>query len=486
MRNRNSHIARITPLIITDMLIAVGAFAISLILVIKPSEFSLEVIRSDSYFKAYTSIIFVAPFVRVFTYSLFGAYDSNSQSETLSHRLFAMCKAVSLGSVIIVVVTFMYRGVFDYSEFSYSRMVPLYDWMINIFAITVVHTIALFVRDELYKRGIGKCNVAIQGAGRQAAVFNKELNFMTGSRYTVKGFIATDDDKGAFDEIPDFDYLGSPEGILEVINQHNIDEVIVTDKDVLGMDLVSFVAECHKRDVVVKLALDIFGVLTHGRQLHELAGQPVIQVNEIAIEGMARVLKRTEDIILCSLALMITFPIWLVIGLLIKRESPGPAIFNQERVGKNGRTFMMYKFRSMYVDAEERLGDLMDHNEADSDGLIFKMKDDPRCTSIGRIIRRTNLDELPQFLNVIKGEMSLVGPRPPLPSEVLKYDEHHKQKLATTPGITGLWQVNRGHDYNFEELVNWDTYYIENWSLWLDIKIILKTIGVLLTGRYSY
>jgi exopolysaccharide biosynthesis polyprenyl glycosylphosphotransferase len=300
----------------------------------------------------------------------------------------------------------------------------------------------------------------------------------------VKGYIADDDARDAFREVDGFDYLGTPSRILEVINRYELDEIIVTDVNSLGMDLVSFVGECHKRDVVVKLALDIYGVLTHGRQLNQLGGQPVIQINEIAIEGFARVLKRTEDIILCSLALAITFPVWCVIGFLIKIESPGPAIFHQMRVGKNGRTFMMHKFRSMHLDAEERLDELMEHNEAD--GLIFKMKEDPRCTVIGKFIRRTNLDELPQFLNVLKGEMSLVGPRPPLPMEVSKYSEHHKQRLSTTPGITGLWQVNRGHNYNFEEVLNWDMYYIENWSLWLDIKIILQTIGVLVTGRYSY
>lgn len=484
MRQRSKHILRLVPLIALDMAVAVISMIVALALVINPEVWTLAELQRHEFFRAYHEIIFVAPFIRVFTYSLFGAYDTNTQSQSVSHRLFNLCKAISLGSVLLILVTFMYRGIFDYSEFSYSRAVPIFDWFINIFAVASIHAVAIFVRDELYRRGIGRRNIAIQGAGGQSSVFNQELNSNTTSRYNVKGYIARDDDKHAFDGAANYAYLGEPSNILDIINEHKIDEVIVTDRDALGMDLVSFVAECHKRDVVVKLALDIFGVLTHGRQLHQLAGQPVIQVNEIAIVGMARVLKRTEDIVLCTLALMISFPIWLVIAFLIKRESPGPAIFNQERVGKNGRTFMMHKFRSMHVDAEERLEEVMKHNEAD--GHIFKMKEDPRCTRIGRFIRRTNLDELPQFLNVIKGEMSLVGPRPPLPSEVMKYDEHHKQKLATTPGITGLWQVNRGHNYNFEEVVNWDTYYIENWSLWLDIRIILKTIAVLMTGRYSY
>ncbi|MFP6596933.1 MAG: sugar transferase [Candidatus Hydrogenedentota bacterium] len=484
MQNNTRQIARITPLIIVDMMIAVLAFILAYVIRMNPESLSVAHLRSDSVFEAYISILLMTPFVRVFTYSLYGAYDSNTFSESTSHRLFNMCKAVSLGTVIIILMTFMYRGVFEHRAFSYSRMVFGLDWVFNLLLVCGVHGITIFVRGELFKRGVGKRNIAIQGSGGQARVFNTELGFLPRSQYTVKGFVADSDASDTFGDVEDFKYLGSPAKILEVINRYELDEIIVTDVNSLGMDLVSFVGECHKRDVVVKLALDIYGVLTHGRQLNQLAGQPVIQINEIAVEGFARILKRTEDIILCSLALAITFPVWCVIGVLIKRESPGPAIFNQTRVGKNGRTFMMHKFRSMHLDAEERLDELMEHNEAD--GLIFKMKEDPRCTVIGKFIRRTNLDELPQFLNVLKGEMSLVGPRPPLPEEVSKYNDQHRQRLSTTPGITGLWQVNRGHNYNFEEVVNWDMYYIENWSLWLDIKIILRTIGVLLTGRYSY
>jgi len=156
-------------------------------------------------------------------------------------------------------------------------------------------------------------------------------------------------------------------------------------------------------------------------------------------------------------------------------------LFQQERVGKYGRTFTMYKFRSMYDGAHSELDLLRDMNEAE--GLIFKMKDDPRVTRIGRFIRKTCLDELPQFLNVLRGEMSIVGPRPPLPEETSEYEDRHLRRLHTTPGITGLWQVNRGHRYSFDEVLAWDTYYIENWSLWLDLRIMIKTLWVVATGR---
>jgi exopolysaccharide biosynthesis polyprenyl glycosylphosphotransferase len=477
-------VVRVLPLVLMDVCISIIAFMAAYILYIQPENLSLDYFRTDTFFQPHKSILLITPFVRVFTYSLFGSYDADVYSESLSTRLFKLCKAVTLGTVIIIVMRDMYRGVFEYSEFNYSRGVTLVDWFFNIVLISASYMTVVYFRTLMFKRGIGKRNIAIQGAVNQSFIFLREMNLLKSSPYEIKGIIC---DQAGWDEFSanaETTHLGTADNILEIINSHKLDEIIVTDTSSLGMELMDFVMEGHKRDVVVKLSLDLQGMLTHGRQLHQLAGQPVIQINEIAIEGFARVLKRTEDIVLCSIALAITFPLWVIIMLLIKRESPGPVIFNQVRVGKHGRTFQMYKFRSMHLDADEKLEEIMDQNEAE--GHLFKMKDDPRCTRIGKFIRRTNLDELPQFLNVIKGEMSLVGPRPALPHEVSKYEEQHQRRLGTMPGITGLWQVNRGHNYNFDEVLNWDTYYIENWSLWLDIKIILKTIGVLVTGRYSY
>jgi len=168
-----------------------------------------------------------------------------------------------------------------------------------------------------------------------------------------------------------------------------------------------------------------------------------------------------------------------VIGPLIKLESPGPLFFSQKRVGRNGRIFKIYKFRSMYADAERRKKELMEQNEMN--GLMFKMTDDPRITKIGKFIRKTSLDELPQFWNVLKGDMSLVGTRPPTVDEFQQYEWYHKRRLSMTPGLTGVWQVSGRSDItDFEEIVSMDVEYIKNWSLKRDIKIILKTIQVVL------
>ena len=189
------------------------------------------------------------------------------------------------------------------------------------------------------------------------------------------------------------------------------------------------------------------------------------------------VLKRLMDILGGIVGLLITAVVTIVLGPMIKLESPGPLFFSQKRVGRNGRIFKIYKFRSMYADAEERKKELMEQNEMD--GLMFKMTDDPRITKIGKFIRKTSLDELPQFWNVLKGDMSLVGTRPPTVDEFEQYEGYHKRRLSMTPGLTGVWQVSGRSDItDFEEVVRLDKEYIENWDIGLDIKILLKTVMV--------
>ncbi|MEB2274175.1 sugar transferase [Bacillus sp. ILBB4] len=188
--------------------------------------------------------------------------------------------------------------------------------------------------------------------------------------------------------------------------------------------------------------------------------------------------KRTLDIVLTIVGLILLSIVFLIISIAIKIEDPkGPVLFSQKRIGKDGKEFNMYKFRSMVTDAEAKLQELLKHNE--TSGAMFKMKNDPRVTKVGRFIRKTSIDELPQLFNVLKGDMSLVGPRPPLPREVAEYNEYHKQRLLVTPGCTGMWQVGGRSNIGFEEMVELDLYYIANQSNLLDCKIILKTFKVL-------
>jgi lipopolysaccharide/colanic/teichoic acid biosynthesis glycosyltransferase len=198
----------------------------------------------------------------------------------------------------------------------------------------------------------------------------------------------------------------------------------------------------------------------------------------------ALIVKRALDIVLASVLLVVALPLFLVIALAVRMTSGRHVFFTQERVGINGKHFRMRKFRTMVHDAEARLVDLRQSNEAD--GLLFKIKDDPRVTALGSKLRPLGLDELPQLWNVLKGDMSLVGPRPALPCEVAKYDERLRDRLVVKPGITGLWQIKGRHELSFDDYARYDLFYVENWSLALDAKVIVGTLPALLRRRGSY
>ena len=197
-----------------------------------------------------------------------------------------------------------------------------------------------------------------------------------------------------------------------------------------------------------------------------------------------RAIKRGFDVLISGLALILLSPLFLILIVLIKREDGGPAFYSQTRIGKNGKPFKMWKFRSMIVNADKMVEQLEEQNEID--GAMFKIKDDPRVTKIGHVIRKYSLDELPQLWNVLKGDMSLVGPRPPLPMEVEDYTPYDKLRLTVMPGCTGLWQVTKRNDADFDEMVELDLEYINKSGLWFDFKILLKTVGVVIHPNSAY
>lgn len=202
------------------------------------------------------------------------------------------------------------------------------------------------------------------------------------------------------------------------------------------------------------------------------------------VVGSSRVIKRIFDLVVGTAMLVLSAPVWLLLIVAVRLDSPGPVFFTQTRVGRRGRLFLLYKFRSMYIDAEKRKAELEKYNEAG--GVIFKMKDDPRITRAGRLLRRTSLDELPQLINIIKGDMSIVGPRPPVPAEVVKYTPAERRRLDAEPGLTCIWQVSGRSNIPFEGQVRLDIEYIETRSFWRDVWILMKTIPAVLLGRGAY
>ena len=316
--------------------------------------------------------------------------------------------------------------------------------------------------------------------------FNKFSYFLDKTSIPVKmvGYIAMKRDEYEADKE---EYLGCLEELEQLIRENNLDQIYIIQKH--GEELPftqQYVDICIDMGVTVRLVVDFYKRRRAYSYVSTVGTYPVITYHTISLNTYEMAIKRLMDIIGGMVGILIFSPVMLVTAVAIKLDSPGPVIFKQTRVGQNGRNFKIYKFRSMYIDAEERKKELMAQNEI-AGGVMFKMKDDPRITKVGRVIRKFSIDELPQFFNVVGGSMSLVGTRPPTLDEVEKYERKQWRRISIKPGITGMWQVNgRSKIDNFDDIVEMDVEYIDNWSLMSDIKIILKTFIVLLKHDDAY
>ena len=269
---------------------------------------------------------------------------------------------------------------------------------------------------------------------------------------------------------------------LETIRYETVDEVFISVPPRMQLYLEEMIEELELMGIKVKLNIDTFGLNIKEKKVESYSGYHVLVFNKKEYQASKLAIKRFIDIIGAMIGVLITGLLTIFIAPAILMESPGPVFFSQTRIGKNGRRFKIYKFRSMYPDAEERKLSLLGQNEMQ--GFMFKLSEDPRITKVGKFIRKTSIDEFPQFLNVLMGDMSLVGTRPPTEDEFLNYESRHRRRLTLKPGLTGIWQTSgRSSITNFEEVVRMDLEYIDNWSLGLDIKLIIKTVITVLTGR---
>ena len=301
----------------------------------------------------------------------------------------------------------------------------------------------------------------------------------------LKGIVLLDKE-GAGGAVCGFPVVADRDSLLDYLVRNDIDEVFIVSPDIRHEPLLQhWMAEMELMGISVDVDIDLFDIRTCGKRT-------VNQVGKYAVVTFARNIftpgqmaaKRILDILGSLAGLLILGIAFVFVAPAIKLDSPGPILFGQTRIGKNGRRFTFYKFRSMYQDAEQRKKDLMEENQVK--GLMFKMENDPRITRVGRFLRRTSIDELPQFWNVFRGDMSLVGTRPPTVDEFERYEAKHKCRLSMIPGRTGLWQISgRSQVKDFDQVVKLDMQYIDNWSIFLDIKIILLTIGVVIKGKGS-
>jgi exopolysaccharide biosynthesis polyprenyl glycosylphosphotransferase len=278
--------------------------------------------------------------------------------------------------------------------------------------------------------------------------------------------------------------VGTLNDLKQIIEDRVVDDVVFAIPVVESLSCEREIGWCEEVGVTVHLRADLVRTLFARMYPSDLDGTPMLTVSATPRQPAALLLKRVLDLAASMAALTVLSPVFLVAGLMVKCTSRGPMFFRQNRVGLNGRVFILYKFRSMYQDAEARRAALEDRNEMS--GPVFKIKDDPRITAVGKWIRRFSIDELPQFWNVLRGDMSLVGPRPPIPEEVKKYERWQRRRLSMKPGITCLWQVSGRNGVAFEDWMRLDLAYIDTWSLRLDVQILLRTVPVVLTARGAH
>jgi exopolysaccharide biosynthesis polyprenyl glycosylphosphotransferase len=380
-------------------------------------------------------------------------------------------------ALLAAIATVSYARNYDIAHGTVTVALPM-----ALLLSLLVHFIARQVLHQ--QRREGKCLQRVIVVGRERSV--AEL-IRTVRREPHAGFavVAACVDHARGDSIEGVPVLGDSDAILPALVTTGADTIAVTAwSEVSQTDLRRLSWDLEGSGVSLLVAprlTDVSGPRIH---IQPVAGLPLINVEEPEFTGVRRFAKAAFDRIGALLALVLLSPLLIGLALAVRLTSRGPVLFRQTRVGRHGKTFVMHKFRSMYVDAEARLTELREQNE--SDGLLFKMKDDPRVTPVGRWMRRLSLDELPQLIDVLVGRMSLVGPRPPLPSEVAQYPLDVRRRLIVKPGITGLWQVSGRSDLSWDESVRLDLYYVENWSLPLDLTILTKTVLAVVRGSGAY
>ena len=408
-------------------------------------------------------------------FSLFRLYHSRRFSARLNEAI-DVIKASSIGTFLIFIASFL---------FNIRLATPVFFvvfWTGSIVIAILSRLILRSILESFRLRGRNLRHMLIVGTNPRAIQFAQKIEAKTDLGYRVIGFV--DDEyaeNGGFKK-SNYELVASLNNFSTYLKDHVVDEVVISLPMKSFYDQAArIVALCKEQGIIIRLLSDMFNINLGRSEVDRLEDDSVVTVATGAMEGLPVLVKRVLDFCLSSILIIILSPLFLVIGLIIKLTSPGPVFFIQDRIGLNKRRFRLYKFRTMLQDAEEKLAELEDLNEAS--GPVFKIKDDPRVTPIGKFLRKTSVDELPQLINVLKGDMSLVGPRPLPVRDYEGFDEDwHRRRFSVRPGITCLWQINGRSNTSFEKWMQLDMEYIDNWSLGLDFKILFKTIPAVIRG----
>ena len=419
-------------------------------------------------FGAYFRFSFLLGFVGFVTLYSAGMYRLQQPFFGIDD-FFSVVKAVTLSHLIAAAVGFAVRGRLPGDEIeTYSRIVLAMSWLLGIVLVTFWRMGYDMVLIMFRKRGLVLARVVIVGENDFSRSFYGLLKENPELGYLPVGLVKDDDQAG----------------LEKTIRRGQVDEAILAAHDADPNRVMVLMGHCQQEGVAFSMVPTLFHVLTSQIQIREVAGVPIFVLDERIFLRSSRILKRAIDLVLGICALIFLSPVWILTSILIRLESKGSIILKQTRIGKRAQPFPCFKFRSMRPDADAMQDQLEHLNEAQ--GPLFKIRNDPRITRVGRVIRKFSIDELPQLINVLRGEMSLVGPRPPLPSEVDEYEPWQRKRFEVFPGMTGLAQISGRSDLTFDETLRFDFYYIENWSPLMDIKIMLKTAPKVILARGAY
>ena len=416
-------------------------------------------------FRPYVLTGLAMAIIWLFIFRALGYYGTRRDARVVDEWTTIM-KGISLGLLVFTSATFFYRG------FSYSRLVFVIIWVLSILLLLFVRICVNNLERSLHRRGKGVPAVLV-GSGKWGKMVHDKVSRNPGLGFQIVGRVGR-----SVPEDKNIPYLGPFSEIVRVIKNHQVEAVFITPSEKEGGQIFDVIDSCTGLNAEFYLIPDLLDVMTSRLRVQEIEGIPVLKIKEAALTGWKGVYKRVFDLIISLAAFGLALPFGLVAALAVKLGSRGPVFYSQERIGLDGRVFYLYKFRTMIQQAEKKTGP------------VWTAEKDPRVTAVGRILRRTSLDELPQLINVIKGEMSLVGPRPERPyfvekfkKQIPKYLERHRVKS----GMTGWAQVNglRGN-VSIEDRTRYDVFYVENWSPVFDIKIIFMTLITIIRGENSY
>ncbi len=412
-------------------------------------------------------------------YTFFIDWNRNFLKRSIKKELYEIAKY----HVIMMLVVQMVMYFLKWADV-FSRLVMIYFPIINIALTFLLHFMIKKAMQLHYRSELSRIKVLVITHREMADEVLERLQDTLEINYQIVGIACPGAGTGKDGEIDGIPVMIVGDNFMENVTLMALDEVFIYAPELKQKQIQRILNGFDVMGVDCHYCIELPGTQPGRSKIDSFGGYSVITYTRFQSSYKRLLIKRVMDIVGGLVGLFITMVFFPFVALAIKLDSPGPVMFSQIRIGRNGRRFKIYKFRSMYIDAEERKKELEAQNEIQ--GLMFKIENDPRITRVGKFIRKTSIDELPQFYNVVKGDMSLVGTRPPTADEFEKYNQYYRRRISMTPGLTGLWQVSGRSDIeDFDDVVKYDLEYIDSWSLTLDIKILLRTVWVVLAGRGS-